>query len=216
MKFRFSLLVIGLAILGLTVPKPPNECNANYNFAALDQATIKSLTAQGSMVVVRQHKDLSLINVTAAQVVNAPVETVWEALIDFKNYPRFLPQTAAARVVGKAGEQTVVEQTLAVKFWQLPSVDITYQLAYRFEPYSRIRFWWASGSLQGTYGGWDLVPAGRQTLLFYTLYSNLTSLGWGLGGMMKSQPDFMAGINVTTAMMTAKAAKEESERRARK
>jgi len=110
----------------------------------------------------------------------------------------------------------LVEQTLSIKIWQLPSVDLTYRLAYQLEPKSRIRFWHAGGPMEGTYGGWDLISAGNQTLVFYTLYSNLTTLGWGLGGVMKSQPDFMAGINITTVNVVVKSIKEEAERRAKK
>ena len=39
-------------------------------------------------------------------------------------------------------------------------------------------------------------------------------LGWGLGGIFKTQPDFMAGVNMTTAMMVVKSVKEVSEDRA--
>ena len=216
MKIRFSLLVLGIVLLGLNVPKPPKECSVDYNFAALDPATIKALSGQGSLVIVRQRKDMTLINVTAAKVVNAPPEVVWAVLTDFEHYPKFMPQTTAERVIERQGDKVLIEQTLSIKFWQLPSLDLTYRLAYQLEPMTRIRFWHAAGPMEGTYGGWDILPAGTQTFVFYTLYSNLTSLGWGLGSVMKSQPDFMTGINITTANMVVKAIKEEAERRAKK
>jgi len=216
-QLRLVLLGVCLALMAPGMSSPPPECKADYGFSMLDQATIKALVSQGSLIVVRQRKDMSLINVTAAQVVNVSQEGVWATLIDFESYPRFMPQTAKNQIVGRQGNSLRIEQTLEVKIWQLPSVEITCQIVNQLEPPNRIRFWHYSGSLPGTYGGWDLVPSGpKQTLIFYTLYSNLTSLGWGLGSIMKSQPDFMAGINVTTAMMVAKAIKEESERRARK
>jgi len=216
MKQRLSLLLVGLALLGLTIPKPPRESSFDYNFSALDQTTIKSLAQQGSLVIVRQRKDMSLINVTAAKVVNAPPEVVWAVLTDFEHYPKFMPQTTDEKVLERQGDMVLIEQTLAIKVWQLPSVDITYRLAYQLEPMTRIRFWHAAGQMEGTYGGWDIMPSGTQTFVFYTLYSDLTSLGWGLGSVMKSQPDFMTGINITTATMVVKAIKEEAERRARK
>ena len=219
MKTRLRLVLIGacLALMAPGFSPPPPACKADYGLSTLDQATIKSLISQGSLIVVRQRKDLSLINVTAAQVVNASPEVVWATLTDFEAYPRFMPQTTQEKILERQGNTFRIEQTIEVKVWQLPSVEITYQLINRMEPPNRIRFWHHSGTLEGTYGGWDLVPSGpKQTLIFYTLYSNLTSLGWGLGSIMKSQPDFMAGINVTTAMMVAKAVKEECERRAKK
>jgi ribosome-associated toxin RatA of RatAB toxin-antitoxin module len=213
---RLVLLGVCLTLLAPSMSSPPPACKADYGFSALDQATVKALISQGSLIVVRQRKDLSLINVTAAQVVNASPEVVWATLTDFEHYPRFMPQTTGEKILEREGNIYRIEQTIEVKIWQLPAVEITYQLINQLEPPNRIRFWHHSGTLEGTYGGWDLVPSGpKQTLIFYTLYSNLTSLGWGLGSIMKSQPDFMAGINVTTAMMVAKAVKGECERRAK-
>jgi ribosome-associated toxin RatA of RatAB toxin-antitoxin module len=176
-----------------------------------------SLFRQGSLLIVRQKPDLTLINITGGQVVNAPLDQVWEVINDFERYPEFMPQTTAEKVLDRPDPNHVlVEQSIGVKIWQLPSVDITYKLMQELTPKSKVRFWHVEGTLAGTYGGWDLVSAGDRTMIFYTLYSNLTALGWGLGGIMKSQPDFMAGVNATTIIMVTKAVKKEAERRAGK
>jgi hypothetical protein len=58
-------------------------------------------------------------------------------------------------------------------------------------------------------------PEVNQTLIFYTLYSDLGNLGWGLGSIFKSEPDFLAGVNVTTAILVTRCIQGESERRAK-
>jgi ribosome-associated toxin RatA of RatAB toxin-antitoxin module len=212
-----ALIVFSAASRAEAPFTPPAEVAMDYGFSSLDESTIQAMLTQGTMLIVRQRPDLSLVNVTSAQIVNTSMETVWSVVTDFEHYPDFMPQTAAEKIIEKRGDdQLLVEQSIGVKIWRLPSVDITYQLVQQVTPPNRVRFWHASGDLEGTYGGWDLVKAGDKTMIFYTLYSNLTAMGWGLGAIFKTQPDFMAGVNVTTAMMVTKAVKEESERRAAK
>jgi len=214
--FFLALLLLPLSGAG-EISSPPPEAASDYGFAELDDATMKSLLKQGSMVIVRHREDLSLINVTSAQLLNAPLEVVWATITDFENYPDFMPQTTGEKIIEREGDnRLVVEQEIGVSIWRLPAVEVTYQLAQELTPPNRVRFWHHSGTLEGTYGGWDLVPAGDQTMIFYTLYSNLTALGWGLGSVLKSQPDFMTGVNVTTALMVTKAVKEECEKRTKR
>lgn len=211
-------LVLILPVPGsLKLPPAPREVQADYGFGALDQGTMKSLLQQGTLIIVRQKPDMSLINVTAGQVVNAPLETCWAAVTDFLNYPKFVPQTTKLSIVEKESEtRFIIDQTVAVKIWRLPAVEVNYRLAEELTPPKKVRFYHVAGDLKGTYGGWDLVPVGQQTLIFYTIYSNLTALGWGLGSVFVAEPDFMAGINVTSVIMVTKAFKAECERRAKK
>lgn len=211
-----TLFILAMPLSGkIEIPPPPPETASDYGFGELDEATMKKLLEQGSLIIVRQKEDLSLINVTAGQVVNAPIDLVWAAITDFEHYPEFMPQTSEEKILERQDDDiVVVEQSLAIKIWRLPSVDLTYQLAQKLSPPDRLRFWHLEGPLAGTYGGWDLVPAGDQTMIFYTIYSNLTALGWGLGSIFKAEPDFMGGVNTTTAIMVVKAVKKECERRA--
>jgi len=208
------LLILYAPSLANSPPEAPPETENEYGFAELEEDTMEKLLKQGTLVIVRQKEDTTLENVTAGQLVEAPVEVIWGVITDYENYPEIMPQTEGMEIVDHYDDNNLLaEQTIGVKIWRLPTVDIKYKLAQHMEPMTRVRFWHVEGELEGTYGGWDLVPAGDRTMIFYTLHSNLTALGWGLGGIMKSQPDFMAGVNVTTAMMVAKAVKAEAERR---
>jgi len=184
---------------------------------ALEPATMKSLLEQGSLLLVKQNADLSLHHVTAGQLVDAPLDAVWATITDLAGYSSFVPQTEGLKVLSRSDDNhLLVEQTLKLKIWHLPSINIKNQLAHELQPPRRIRFKHVSGDLPGTWGGWDLVPIGQQTMVFYTLYSNLTEVGWGLGAIFAAEPDYMAGINATTALTVARAIKQEAERRVKK
>lgn len=184
---------------------------------ALDPATMTSLLKQGSLVLVKQNADLTLHHVTAGQLVDAPLDAVWATITDLAGYSKYVPQTEGIKILSRSDDNhLLVEQSVKLKIWHLPSINIKNQLTHELQPPRRIRFKQVSGDLPGTWGGWDLVPVGAQTMLFYTLYSNLTEVGWGLGAIFIAEPDYMAGINATTALTVARAIKQEAERRVKK
>lgn len=188
------------------------------NMKGLDPNQVALLASQGSLLIVKLKPDRHLKEIVACAVVNAPIDVVWNLLTDFENYPRFMPQTTAMKILSTPSEnQRITEQTIMVEIYVL-KVRLTYQHLQKLEPNKRIRFSYISGDLPGTYGGWDLVevPGKNQTIIFYSLYSNLTSLSWPIGPIMRAQPDFLTSVNVSTGSMVVKAVKEEAERIARK
>ena len=182
----------------------------------IDPSQIAQLAKQGSLLVIKYDKDGNLKEVVACSVINATADKVFDVLTDFESYPKFMPQTTAMKVIKKVSDtQYQTEQTIKVEIWML-KVGITYQHMHKLEPNKSIKFAYVSGDLPGTYGRWDLVelPGKNQTLLFYSLYSNLVALPWPIGPIMKSQPDFLTAVNVSTTGMVVKAVKEETEKRA--
>jgi len=211
-KFLLSLLF--LISLLWTLPDLAGEPEG-INMKGLDPDQIAALAKQGSLLIVKLKPDGGLKEVVSAAVVNAPADKVWDTLADFESYPKFMPQTTKMRVISKPAEnQFITEQTITVEIYVL-KVNLTYQHLQKLEPKRKIRFSYLSGDLPGTFGAWDLVevPGKNQTIIFYTLYSNLTSLPWPIGPIMKSQPDFLTSVNVSTGSMVVKAVKEEVEKR---
>lgn len=182
----------------------------------LDPSQIAMLSKQGSLLVIKYDKSGNLKEVVACSVVNATADKVWNVLTDFESYPKFMPQTTDMKIIKKVTDnQVITSQTIKVEIWVL-KVGITYQHLQKMEPNKNIKFNYVSGDLPGTYGRWDLVelPGKNQTLLFYSLYSNLVALPWPVGPIMKAQPDFLTSVNVSTTSMVVKAVKEETEKRA--
>ncbi len=210
-KSRYFLFLFFLLAINASAQKL-----SGINLEGIDPAQLARLFEQGNMVLVKTNPDGTLKEVVAGALVNAPLDVVWEVINDYPHYPEFMPQTTAEKIVEKkSATQLITEQTVEIKIW-LIKVHLTYQLLHKLEPKRKIRFTHYAGDLPGTSGGWDLlpVPETNQTIIFYLLYSNLTSLSWPVGSIMKSQPDFFTAVNVSTATLVVKAVKKESEKRA--
>ncbi len=216
---RFTTWVIGSWFALMALPAgagAPTEPGKSLSFAELDAPTMERLLQSGSLLLVRQKPDGTLKEVLAGGLVNAPLDLTWDAILDFEHYPEFMPNTSAMRVVQKKSPtEYLTEQTVEVII-SVIKVKLTYQHQQTIEPRTRIRFNYFKGDLPGTHGGWDLVPVadGKQTMIFYTLYSNLMALPWPVGAILRAQPDFMTAVNVTTALLVVKAVKQEVEKRA--
>ena len=180
----------------------------------LEPSQIAQLARQGSLLVIKYDKTGKLKEVVSCAVVNASADQVYNTVIDFPSYPKFVPQTTDMKVIKKISDtQYQTEQTIKVEIWVL-KVSVTYQHIQKLDPGKGIKFNWVSGDLEGTYGRYDVIDLGKnQSLLFYTVYSNLTALPWPIGPIMKAQPDFLTSVNCSVTSMNVKAFKEEAERR---
>ena len=199
----------------LTAPVCIGQEAEGLKFQGIDPSQVAMLAKQGSLLVIKYKNDGTLKEVVAGAVVDAPVDKVWDALTDFDSYPRYMPQTTGMRVVNKISDTEYrTEQTIKVEIWVL-KVDIKYQHIQTLDPKKSIRFHYVSGDLPGTYGRYDIIelPGKNQCMVFYSLYSNLVALPWPIGPIMKSQPDFLTSVNVSTTSMVVKAVKEEAEKR---
>ncbi|MFH1810238.1 MAG: SRPBCC family protein [Pseudomonadota bacterium] len=210
----FMVLGCGLLILGAASSQPSSP--VDKGLPALPASAVQDLLRQGELVLVARQADGTLREVTAGVLVDAPVDRVWQTITDFEHYPSFMPQNTEAKVLDGSPAGTVrVQQTVAMRVWRLPAIEVHYTLAHRLDPPTRVSFWQVDGELPGTRGRWELVAAGPRTLCFYTTYTDLTQLGWGLGSMFRDEPEFMTGVTITTAMMVARATRDEVQRRVR-
>jgi ribosome-associated toxin RatA of RatAB toxin-antitoxin module len=209
-------IILSTPAASQTLEEPPPGALSDYGLEKLHPQTMVSLMREGAVVIVRQRDDMTLINVTVGRIVDAPMQLVWSIITDYKNYPDFMTRFKEQRILERQGQDVmIVEQTVGFKFWRLPAINSTNKLVQKLYPPNKVRFWHIDG-LPGTYGGWDLVPVKDRTMIFYTLFSNFTKLGWGIGNIFETDPGMMTGINTTTAMMITKSIKEESERRLEK
>jgi hypothetical protein len=90
----------------------------------------RRLLRRGELVVRReaeQRGDLRLIGGTAFQVVDAPPDAVWRAVMDIPAWRRFVPQVTVARVVAEGRSQ----RTIYLRHAQGP-VEADYHLNLRY------------------------------------------------------------------------------------
>jgi ribosome-associated toxin RatA of RatAB toxin-antitoxin module len=215
MKRGVSVLII----LGLFASSFSSlaQTPAELTLSNLDLPTVEKLLETGNFLIVRERPDGSFKEASAGTLVDAPLDVVWETIMDYDHYPEFMPQTERMQTIERVSEnEVIVEQTIAVII-SVIKVHLTYQLRQMAEPKKRVRFEHVNGDLAGTHGGWDLIAIedGKRTIIFYSLFSNLMALPWPAGAILRAEPDFMTAVNVTTAMLVVKAVREECEKRAK-
>ncbi len=212
---KLYILVFLIGLVGFPLGAG-EKTSAEMTLSNLDLPTVERLLNLGNFLIVRENPDGTFKEVSAGTIIDAPVDVVWATLSDFEHYEDFMPQTEEEHVVERVSEnELIVEQTVTVIVSVL-KVHLTYQHRQNLTPRKRIRFEHVSGELEGTHGGWDIIEVDeRRTIAFYSLFSNLMALPWPVGAILKAEPDFMTAVNVTTAMLVAKAVREECEKRAK-
>lgn len=160
--------------------------------------------AKGRIVVTRARTaGPRILGGKAVGVIDAPVETVWAALGDYNNYPRFMPSLPVAFIVdGRVVAEVKKRQRWSrrqlealldkhkldkpnsdtIYFYQVLNVpspvrDRWYLLEMKRGPKQHTARWTlVVGNLRDTNGSWELKPfAGgdKRTLATYTTYSDL-------------------------------------------
>jgi len=103
-----AAVAIGLLMVALIAPAP--RVWAGVEGARLSPDETRRLDA-GELVqrpASRRQGSLSLMGGSSWQVIDAPVDAVWKALLDTAHYPRMMPQVIEARLVEELpGERTV-------------------------------------------------------------------------------------------------------------
>ncbi|MDD5225244.1 MAG: SRPBCC family protein [bacterium] len=178
----------------------------------MDVQTLEKLVSTGAMVITNEDKSGNLTNVTAGIRIDAPVSEVWQIITDYNRYHEFLPQTKRVRILRQSGDTAEVEYNLKLAV-SVVGIGIDYTLKHTHQKPDRISFERISGDLSEVRGGWEFIPAagGEKTLAFYSVYSDLKSLGRVASFALKQGPSMELAINVSTAVLTVKAMKERAE-----
>jgi len=107
--------------------------------------------------------------VRAAAVIDAPVETVWNILVDCESAPSYLENVRSCELVETldGGRAQIFRQRAKLR-WFLPAVEHEFRLDY--EPYDRIAVNRVSGPFERMSGDWRLQPDERgRTRVVYRL-----------------------------------------------
>lgn len=104
---RLTRILFALTAAGALLPAVATAQSPSSTFSAEEQRQLRS----GELVMrreMRQRGELRLIGGTSYQVVDAPPEEVWEAVMDTANYTEFLPKVVISRTVRERPGQRLV------------------------------------------------------------------------------------------------------------
>jgi ribosome-associated toxin RatA of RatAB toxin-antitoxin module len=163
-----SIFLILFFVAGMP-STPPNSVENNPS-SELEQ-TEKDLLAKGKVIILDKSGGKPKGKVRAAILIRAPVEEIWDVLVDCQHAPEFVPGLKDCKVLRSEGDTETIEHE--VKFsWLIPKVIYTFRAKYQIQ--KQIDFKSIGGDLKEVEGSWVLesIGDGNQTILIYSVYLN--------------------------------------------
>ncbi len=109
----------------------------------------------------------NLKEVRANAYLDAPVEKVWQVLVHYENYHRFLPRVKTSELNRRKGNMAIATMRLDLPF---PMNGTWYTNRYIENPQQKTIEWiMLKGSLKATTGRWKLRSQGKGTAVEYRL-----------------------------------------------
>jgi ribosome-associated toxin RatA of RatAB toxin-antitoxin module len=177
----------------------------------VDFKPLVPLLEKGELSLVESYRSGRLRQVTVVALVKATPDRVWRVLTDYENYVDFMPNLDEIEITKRQGADVVIDYELEV-----PGPNMDYTLIHHHVPKTRIDVTLADdeGDIQTGAWRWELIPHqnGGQTILVYSLYTDVRESSWVLRQVMKSQPSLEHGLNVATGLVTIRAIKKRAEK----
>ncbi len=204
---RRFLLLFACVLLAHTTSAEAFDPNTS------DATAVRALAAEGQLVIAEERPDGSLKLVTGGTLVKATPEAVWALISNYAGYSEWMPQTKKVEVVNETADYKDVRFVLDFKF-SVITKNVKYTLRKREEPPYRIRWYLLDGDFKASTGAWHLVPVdgGQHTLVFYSTWTDLESMGWIVKELLEEQPSMEIAMLSSTAAMVVKAVKEQLEK----
>jgi ribosome-associated toxin RatA of RatAB toxin-antitoxin module len=181
----------------------------------VDPDTVEKLLKEGEILIIKENEQGGRFKfVTAGILINATPDEVWKAITDYQHYPEFIPDCEKVSTAPGDAENVILTSfTVAFKF-SIIKYRIRYTLRQVHQK-EKLRIDWTlkEGDLAENIGAWELIPleGGKKTAAFYSLYSDLRSLGYLVKYLFKEQPVMEIAITSTTAILMARAVKAKLE-----
>lgn len=120
------------------------------------------------LVAVNQAEGPARGSVGAAIHINAPVQRIWQVMIDCDEIPTFVPGVLSCEVLD-SGENWEIIRHEVKWVWLFPRLSYVFQALY--QPHELISFKRISGDLREMRGSWSLYPLGdHRTVVRYQVY----------------------------------------------
>lgn len=204
---------IFLAALALTLLSVIHANAASLPFQGLDEKTLIQMGSYGPIVLVEGKPSTAYPWVSAGALIEAPPEVVWKVVTSFAEYKAFLPQTKKSAITRTEGSKSDVDLAVRVDFTSLIGVTVEYSLRYEQLPPYRVTWESIGGDVKYSRGEWNILPldGGKRCMLFYSISSDLKSMGAVVGYVLKKQPSLELAIQTSTAILVVDATKKHAE-----
>lgn len=180
---------------------------------ALPQGVLGKLVDKGPLVLVEETRKGEVRTATAAVLIEAPREEVWEVITDYGGLSDLFPDMERSTVLEAKGDRANVELRFKVGYGIL-GVRFGYTLQFRKTPDRfAIDFKMVEGDVKDAYGAWRLLPAGggKSTIGIYNVYMDVSSMGRIVGLLLRGRPSAEMMINAAGSVMVVRAVKSRCE-----
>ncbi|MBI4577479.1 MAG: SRPBCC family protein [Planctomycetes bacterium] len=201
-----SLLASGLVLGGEDPHKEP---------LVLAPDTVEALgplLGRGELVLVASRDDGSPDEAVAMARMRAPLGRVWETLLDYPSYPRWVPKVVRSDVVRRAEG---APEVLDVKFEiEVPGWNYRYTIRYAVDEAGRtVLGSWHSGDLEGGRWNWRLYASGEETVVTYATHTDVGRASRLVRELDDEYHSLSYGLDLSSAVLMVKALQREAERR---
>jgi hypothetical protein len=131
----------------------------------------------------------------AGTVINAPTRKLCSIILDFPNYPSFMPNTAQAKVSQATGEFSLVDMTLQLPLGKIKKYRLKMEpktgeqlcrLSWKLVPWEGLK---PEETIVDTTGYWELIPLAsnrNKTVVKYFVYTDPGAIPTGFGWIVDS------------------------------
>lgn len=190
------------------------DLKAIPEFKKLNAQEISKIIGKGSMAIIHERANpYDPLFVTSAIVIDAKPYRIWSVILDWDNYEKFMPQTDDVKVVNKQGNKVTVEYHLRLKF-SVISMKVKYTLTHIINSDKYYEQWFlVKGDVKDARGSFKLLPLDDdKTVVLYTTYADLKSIGFIIRKILSAEPSLELGIQTSSAVLVVKALKERVEK----
>ncbi|PCI51865.1 MAG: hypothetical protein COB51_01245 [Moraxellaceae bacterium] len=146
--------------------------------------------------------------VTAFAVIDAPLGEVKKVVSGYERYVEFMPRTTASNIIQQSGRHTIVAYVLNFKI-PLIDIDIKYLLQHTEEENGDLSVLMLEGDMKGGASRWEFVALeNNKTLLMYTNWNDVESVGLVFKTVVKAQPEMKLTSPVLSAALAVEAVQE--------
>jgi ribosome-associated toxin RatA of RatAB toxin-antitoxin module len=191
MKYIIRLLPILLLLIPL-------------NVYSLD---LEHMLDQGPLITINRDNDDKFESITTYTLVSAPLQYVWDTMLNIEDYARHMPRMVKSKVVKRNADNTEIIAEFEVRTFLN---NTNYTLKYRIDHIGRtITIDHHSGALKDSRWHWSFQPESEATVIICTGGSK------HLSGFIKIIDDhtqtLTVGINISSMLANIHYIKERSE-----
>ncbi len=186
-----------------------NNAFADLLEQTLDESTLKALLNKGELVLLEE-EDGRIKHIDYAILINAPLDNVWQVMIDFESYPEFIPGQKVSKIIDRQSNDVMVKSAVEFKFMGVGST-VKYTTKYIINKPELITFDTKKNRATGSY---KLIPidGGKHVVLFRSKDIENDNFTGVVKILIDKKPEMESSLYLSPLRINMKAIKKRAER----